>query len=69
MSIGEQDNFLLQGAVHLLEKEMKALNANMNFEYFPGDHFTVGTAEYRDKGYKFLAERYKEWQKGNLKGF
>ena len=69
VSIGEQDNFLLQGAVHLLEKEMKALNANMNFEYFPGDHFTVGTAEYRDKGYKFLSERYKEWQKENLKGF
>ena len=34
-----------------------------------GDHFTVATPEYRDKGVKFLAETYKEWQKINLKGF
>ena len=69
VTIGEQDNFLLSGAVHLLDKEMKALNANMKFEYFPGDHFTVGTPEYREKGLKFLAEKYREWQKINLKGF
>lgn len=69
VTVGEQDNFLLNGAVHLLEKEMKALNADMSFEYFPGDHFTVGTPEYRDKGFKFLAQRYKEWQKANPKGF
>lgn len=69
VTVGEQDNFLLNGAVHLLEKEMKALNANMMFEYFPGDHFTVGTPEYRDKGLHFIAERYKEWQAKNLKGF
>ena len=66
VTVGEQDNFLLNGAVHLLEKEMKALGANMSFEYFPGDHFTVGTAEYRQKGLKFLSERYKEWQKVNM---
>jgi hypothetical protein len=69
VTVGEQDNFLLNGAVHLLDKEMKALNANMTFEYFPGDHFTVGTPEYRDKGLHFIAERYKEWQSKNLKGF
>ena len=69
VTVGEQDNFLLQGAVHLLDKEMKALNANMSFEYFPGDHFTVGTPEYREKGLKFLAGKYTEWQKMNLKGF
>lgn len=69
VTVGEQDNFLLNGAVHLLEKEMKALNANMSFEYFPGDHFTVGTPEYRDKGSKFLSQRYREWQKVNQKGF
>jgi pimeloyl-ACP methyl ester carboxylesterase len=69
VTVGEQDNFLLNGAVHLLDKEMKTLNANMKFEYFPGDHFTVGTPEYRDKGLHFIAERYKEWQSKNLKGF
>ena len=69
VTVGEQDNFLLNGAVHLLEKEMKAVNANMSFEYFPGDHFTVSTAEYRKKGLSFLAEKYREWKKANLKGF
>ena len=69
VTVGEQDNFLLNGAVHLLDKEMKVLNANMSFEYFPGDHFTVGTPEYRNKGLKFLAEKYREWQKMNLKSF
>ena len=69
VTVGEQDNFLLNGAVHLLEKEMKALNANMSFEYFPGDHFTVGTPEYRNKGLKFLAEKYREWQKMNVKSY
>ena len=69
VTVGEQDNFLLNGAVHLLEKEMKALNANMSFEYFPGDHFTLGTPEYREKGLKFLSQRYREWQKVNQKGF
>jgi len=69
ITVGEQDNFLLNGAVHLLETEMKKLNANMVFEYFPGDHFTVGTPEYRNKGLHFLAQRYTEWEKGNKKGF
>jgi S-formylglutathione hydrolase FrmB len=69
VTVGEQDNFLLNGAVHLLDKEMKTLNAKMTFEYFPGDHFTVGTPEYREKGLHFIAERYREWQRKNLKGF
>lgn len=63
ISIGEQDNFLLQGAVHLLDSEMKKLNATMFFEYFPGDHFTVSTQEYMSKGFHFLAEKYEMWGK------
>ena len=64
LTVGEQDNFLLNGAVHLLDKEMKALNANMTFEYFPGDHFTVGTPEYREKGLHLLQ---KDIRIGNIK--
>jgi S-formylglutathione hydrolase FrmB len=69
VSVGEQDNFLLNGAVHLMDKEMKALKADMVFEYFPGDHFTVSTLEYRTKGNKFLADKYREWLGKNKKGF
>ena len=41
VSVGEQDNFYLNSAVHLLESEMKKLNTGFIFEYYPGDHFTV----------------------------
>lgn len=66
ISVGEQDNFLLNGPVHLLEKEMKMLSADIQFEYFPGDHFTVSTADYRKKGFEFLAVKYKEWELKNV---
>ncbi len=65
VSVGEQDNFLLNGAVHMLDKEMKTLGADMQFEYFPGDHFTVSSPDYISKGFHFLANRYKEWEKKN----
>ena len=65
VSVGEQDNFYLNSAVHLLDTEMKKLNTGFVFEYFPGDHFTVSTPEYRMKGMKFLAAKYMQWQKEN----
>lgn len=63
VSVGEQDNFLLNYAVHVLDGEMKKLDTPFIFEYYPGDHFTVSTPEYRAAGLKFLAGRYREWKK------
>ena len=63
VSVGEGDNFLLNGTVHLLDDEIKKLNTNFVFGYYPGDHFTVSTPEYRSDGMKFLAGRYAEWKK------
>jgi hypothetical protein len=63
VTVGEQNNFLLNGAVHLQENEMKKLNTNFVFAYYPGDHFTVSTPEYRTAGYQFLVGRYLEWKK------
>lgn len=62
ISVGEQDNFLLNGPVRLLENEMKKLDAKIIFAYYPGDHFTVSTPEYRRAGLQFLAKRYREWK-------
>lgn len=67
VSVGNQDNFLLNGAVHKLEEAMKPLNTNFQFEYFPGDHFTVFTPEYSEKGNAFLASRYAVWEVENGK--
>lgn len=63
VSVGEQDNFLLNWAVHLLDGEMKKLDTKFEFGYYPGDHFTVGTTEYRHAGLQFLARKYSEWKK------
>lgn len=61
ISIGNQDNFLLNYAVMSLETQMKELGSNFQFAYFPGDHFTVGTPDYKKEGTQFLKKRYLEW--------
>lgn len=60
VSVGNQDNFLLNYAVHLLDDEMKKLNTKFIFAYYPGDHFTVSSPEYRTNGYQFLQQKYNE---------
>ena len=60
VSVGEQDNFLLNYAVHLFDDEMKKIDAGFVFAYYPGDHFTVSTREYRTAGYQFLEQKYNE---------
>lgn len=60
VTVGNQDNFLLNYAVRLLDGEMKKLDAGFVFEYFPGDHFTIHTPEYRLAGYRFLEQKYNE---------
>jgi len=60
VSVGNQDNFLLNYAVHLLDDEMKKIDAGFVFGYYPGDHFTVSTPEYKTTGYQFLQQKYNE---------
>ncbi len=61
ISVGRQDNFLLNYAVSLLETEMKKLNASFVFDYYPGDHFTVSTKAYRKDQESFLRKKYEAW--------
>ncbi len=61
ITIGTRDNFLLHYAVMSLETQMKELGSNIQFAFYPGDHFTVGTPEYKKEGNQFLKERYLEW--------
>jgi hypothetical protein len=62
VSVGNQDNFLLNYAVHMLDDEMKKLDTRFVFGYYPGDHFTLNTPEYQVAGEKFLEERYAQWK-------
>jgi hypothetical protein len=61
VTVGNQDNFLLNYAVTLLEGEMKKLNSAFVFGYYTGDHFTVSTPEYTKAGNQFLEKKYQEW--------
>jgi S-formylglutathione hydrolase FrmB len=60
VSVGNQDNFLLNYPVHLFDDEMKKVDAGFVFNYYPGDHFTVSTPEYKTTGYQFLQQKYNE---------
>jgi len=60
VSVGNEDNFLLNYAVHLLDDEAKKIDAGFTFGYYPGDHFTVSTPEYRTTGLQFLQQKYNE---------
>ena len=62
VSVGNQDNFLLNYAVHMLDDEMKKLDTRFVFGYYPGDHFTLNTPEYQAAGATFLAQRYAQWK-------
>jgi S-formylglutathione hydrolase FrmB len=63
ISVGNDDNFLLNYAVHLLDEEMQKLNGRFQFAYYPGDHFTIWTDEYYAAGNLFLEKMYNEYLK------
>lgn len=58
ISVGTSDNFHLHHAVRLLDEEMGKLEAEIDFEYYPGDHFTIFTDEYKQAGVDFLEQCY-----------
>jgi hypothetical protein len=60
-SVGTADNYYLDKSVMLLENEMKDLDANFVFAYYPGDHYTVQHEVYDQDGYQFLKVKYEEW--------
>ncbi len=61
ISVGNDDNFQLNYAVKLLETQMFKLNSKFQFAYYPGDHFTIWTADYGKDGNRFLKQRYVDW--------
>jgi S-formylglutathione hydrolase FrmB len=68
ISVGNQDNFSLNHSVHSLEKQMKTLQSNFEFAYYPGDHWTLFTPEYRKDGNQFLQQKYVEWRSKSKTG-
>jgi hypothetical protein len=61
ISVGNEDTYYLNQPVMLMDKEMKKLGADMPFVYYPGDHFTVMTPEYKKAELMWLKKTYLQW--------
>lgn len=56
---GSEDTFYLDGAVRLLQAEMKDLHSDAKVELFPGNHFTVMTPELMERMDREMAAQFK----------
>lgn len=61
LATGNEDTYFLNLSVMLMEQEMKKLGADMPFAYYPGDHFSVVTPEYRKAETQWLKKTYLHW--------
>lgn len=62
ISVGEQDEWFLNDAVHLLDYEMKRLDTGFEFTYYHGGHFIyILSDEYKINGNKFLEKKYNDF--------
>lgn len=61
ISVGNEDNAFLNISTQLMEQEMKKIGADIRFEYYPGNHFTVVTPEYRRDENAWLKTVYLRW--------
>lgn len=57
---GETDTFYLDGALRLLQHDLKALGSDAKIELFPGDHGSFMTAEMRARIDREMAEQYRK---------
>lgn len=57
--MGTQDTFYLDGAVELLQKDLKALGSDAIIELLPGDHGTLMTSSLRSRIDKQMAEAWR----------
>ncbi|HEY8784152.1 MAG TPA: alpha/beta hydrolase-fold protein [Mucilaginibacter sp.] len=67
ISVGNEDTYSLNLPVHLMEEEMKKINATITFAYYPGDHGSVRTPAYLYDQDKWLEDKYQEWLKPHEK--
>lgn len=62
LTVGDNDNFLLQGSVELLRRELAALGANIEVQVFSGDHFSQLERARSAEQSRRLVERFRSWR-------
>lgn len=63
VSVGNDDTYQLNYSVMKMDEAIRDLNTGFQFAYYPGDHYSVMTPQYKKDEMAFLAGRYVEWLK------
>lgn len=64
ISVGEQDNFLLQGANRLFQKTIRENKIKIRLGFYSGDHFTVTSNEkLLHDATQYLNDSYSAWER------
>jgi hypothetical protein len=66
VSVGNQDTYKLNFSVKKLEAALKSQNTGFVFGYYPGDHYSVMTPQYKKDETLFLAHKYHAWLNEHL---
>jgi pimeloyl-ACP methyl ester carboxylesterase len=61
IAVGNEDTYFLNEPVKLMDQEMKKLGADMPFAYYPGNHFSVMTPDYKKAETMWLRKTYLHW--------
>lgn len=62
ISVGTEDK-AQNPAIYLMEKNIATNYPDIHFNYYPGNHFTVVTPEYKKAEMNWLRDKYLEWQR------
>ena len=63
VTVGDNDNFLLQGSVELLRRELEARGASIEVHLLSGDHFSrLDRARSAEQAGR-VVDRFRAWQR------
>lgn len=63
VTVGDNDNFLLQGSVDLLRRELDALGAGIDVHMLSGDHFTRLNEPTSAEQVHRVVQRFRSWKR------
>lgn len=66
VSVGNQDTYKLNFSVEKLEAALTGQDTGFVFGYYPGDHYSVMTPQYKKDEAIFLAQKYQIWLNEHL---
>lgn len=62
VTMGQGDNFMLQGSVRLLQQELETLGADVPVRLLAGDHFSVRGGDEAEEQSRVMAKLFRSWQ-------